>query len=336
MVMFSIEKIVQKKVYTKLDFSSSVFMGGKFLQSWEWGEFIEKTGDKITRVIIKNKTGTAIGKATLIFKKMLPLFSYAYCPFGPLLNYKNLSEESEEKIFKALKNFCKNSGYCFLRFNPPLLKKFSCLPAELKLSQAKTKQPEKTLYLSLDKDSEELLADMKAKTRYNIRLAEKKNILIKKESSSETINAFLKLTQHTGNRNEFITYSEKYYKTMINTLQESGLLKIYTAFYQGEPLASNLIIFNQGVATYLHGASSNKHRNLMAPYLLQWQAVLDAKEQGLNYYDFWGIDEKKWPGVTRFKMGFGGNIAEFHPTYEIPAQEKKYSLYNKIRRLVRR
>lgn len=334
--MFSVEEVTQKKVYNQLDFSSSVFMEGKFLQSWEWGEFIKKTGNKITRFIIKDKNKKIIGRATLVLKKMLPFFSYAYCPCGPELDYKKLKTDELNQIFKILGDSCKKSGCFFLRFNPPLLENHFCILAGLKLSQAKTKQPEKTLYLSLKKDPEELLANMKAKTRYNIRLASKKNILIKQANSPEAIDAFLKLTKDTGVRDGFVIYPEKYYRTMIASLQKSGFLKIYTAFYQGEPLASNLIIFNQGVATYLHGASSNQHRNLMAPHLLQWQAILDAKKQGFDYYDFWGIDEKKWPGVTRFKMGFGGNIAEFHPTYEIPIQENKYSLYSKVRQLVKR
>ncbi len=334
MPAFSIEKTNRQDVYEKFNFPQPAFREGEFLQSWQWSNFIEKINGKTIKILVKDSNKKTVGKALLVIKKMGPLFSYAYCPCGPILDYQNLEKSDLALIFKALEEFCKKLNCFFFRFNPPLPKNFSNLPVEensLVLSQAKTKQPEKTLYLPLKNSPEKILELMKAKTRYNIRLAGRKKLSVKKENSLENLNAFLKLVKETKERNNFDIYPTAYYQTLAKIFRENGFLKIYTAFYKKNPLASIMVITHKNTATYLHGSSSNNFRNLMAPYLVQWEAILEAKSQNLDYYDFWGIDEKKWPGVTRFKMGFGGEVAEFQPTYEIAVQKRKYFFYNKIR-----
>jgi len=339
MAAFFIEQLNQKDAYEKINFPKLNFKGGLFLQAWDWGSFMKKIGNRVMRISIKNKNKKIVGKALLIIKKIGPFFSYAYCPYGPVLDYQNLKKAEIILIFRAIQKFCKQLNCFSFRFNPPLSKNEFSFPAEeigWQLSQARTKQPEKTLYLSLEKSSQKLLEEMKAKTRYNIRLAGRKKISLSRENSPEALNAFLKLVKETAKRNEFTAYPKEYYQKMISVFQKNNFLKIYTASYKNKPLATILIIYYKDTATYLHGASSNNFRNLMAPYLLQWEAIVDAKKKNLHYYDFWGIDEKKWPGVTRFKMGFGGTRAEFQPTYEMPVQKIKYFLFSKIRFLLKK
>jgi len=169
-------------------------------------------------------------------------------------------------------------------------------------------QPAKTLLLDLNKTEEELLAEMHQKTRYNIRLAEKKGVVVR-ESESE-LDSFYDLISNTYNRKGLSVYNKEYYKKLLANF--SGA-KIYLAEYQGKILCANLVLPFGDTITYLHGGSSEEGKNLMAPHLLQWEAIKKAKELGYKYYDFWGIDEKKWPGVTRFKKGFGPASAETSP-----------------------
>lgn len=94
---------------------------------------------------------------------------------------------------------------------------------------------------------------------------------------------------------------------MLKVLSSNGIAKIIVAKYQDKIIATNLVIFFNDWCVYLHGASNYDYRDKMAPYLLQWETIKKAKQQGKKYYDFWGVDEKKWPGVTRFKYGFAPN-----------------------------
>jgi lipid II:glycine glycyltransferase (peptidoglycan interpeptide bridge formation enzyme) len=111
------------------------------------------------------------------------------------------------------------------------------------------------------------------------------------------------------------------------------LAKIYFAEYEGKVLCANMMIFYGDTATYLHGGSSSADKNIMAPHLLQWEQIKLAKAKGYKYYDFWGIDEIKWPGVTRFKKGFGGFEVDYGGTWELAITKWKYTLYKLIKRI---
>ena len=344
-----IEQTSQKNLYENAAPAKTAFSAGNFLQSWQWGEFQEALNAAVQRILIKNQQQKIIGRASLL-KKTIPSgknwgLTYFYCPFGPEIAWGNLTAQQIQEFFKALTNFLKKKKLDhspradFLRFNLPMEKnpvnQGKIDPKALKwdLCQAKTKEPVQTLFLDLTKSEEILLKEMKAKTRYNIRLAGKKNLVITKGSSREDLENFWQLTQTTSNRNEFRAHSKEYYAKMAKILGSAGLLKIYTASFQEKPIAAILVIFYQDTATYLHGASANEFRNLMAPYLLQWQAIRDAKTQNLKFYDFWGIDEQKWPGVTRFKMGFGGNIQKSFHSYEIGLKAIPYLGYKLARKI---
>ncbi|MFH1671454.1 MAG: peptidoglycan bridge formation glycyltransferase FemA/FemB family protein, partial [Candidatus Portnoybacteria bacterium] len=142
---------------------------------------------------------------------------------------------------------------------------------------------------------------------------------------------FLGLLKETAKRDGFHLHPEDYYRKMLEIMGEK--IKLFSAGYQGKIIAGSLVCFFDDTAAYLHGASDYNTRNLMAPYLLQWQAILKAKELGLKYYDFYGIDEKKWPGVTRFKKGFGGKKVIYPGAYDVIYSPLWYWGYNLVRRL---
>ena len=138
-------------------------------------------------------------------------------------------------------------------------------------------------------------------------------------------------------RQGIVAHPEEYYRKMIETLPEE-MLKIYVAEFEGKIIAANLVLFFENTATYLHGASSNDNRNVMAPFLLQWQAILEAKERGCTRYDFGGIktvnSDNSWEGITNFKLGFSPNTKsiEFPGSYDIIINPRKYAVYRGLQR----
>lgn len=192
-----------------------------------------------------------------------------------------------------------------------------------------------TRYLDLSLSEEELLSQMKQKGRYNIRLAQKKGVIVKEET---TTNNFYQLFQETTTRDNFSGHSSEYYQTMLSKLGPKQC-QLFTAFHPEteESIASLIITYHENTATYYYGASSNKDRNLMAPYLLQWHTILEAKKRGYQSYDFMGIsaaDNKKHrlAGVSKFKAMFGGETSKFQTAFDIPVSWKywPYWLYKKL------
>jgi len=290
----------------------------EFLQSEAWASFQEKTGKKVLKLASE-------GEETYGFISKLGLgVSYIYLP-----------------RVQSLPDKMKDSNFTFLR-----------VESTEELSEAngleiQNRQPQTTLVLDLEKNEEELLSGMHAKTRYNIRLAKKKGVEIRQEKN---VDIFWQLNKQTTNRDEFRSHGKQYYKSML----EMGMCYQLTAYFENKPIASNIFIIYKNTCTYLHGASGDDHRNLMAPYLLQWQGILLAKENNCKYYDFWGVSPMvkeiegkttcfnnfcwvvghKWTGVTRFKTGFGGEIKKYPKAIDIVLQKNKYRLYKFIKKFL--
>ena len=196
-------------------------------------------------------------------------------------------------------------------------------------------QPSQTLILDLSLTAAELLQNMHAKTRYNLRLAQKKGVKIFADNSR--IDDFLNLLKTTTERDKFLGHADAYYRRL--AALDSNFIKLFLAEYDGRIIAAGLFSFYGNCVTYLHGASSNQDRQVMAPYLLQWHLISLAQEQGYKYYDFFGIDEKKWPGVTRFKLGWGGEVLKYPGTFDYvlnPKIYKFYKFFRHLRRFIRR
>ena len=187
-------------------------------------------------------------------------------------------------------------------------------------------EPDETLVVDLRLSEAELLAGMHHKTRYNIKLAEKKGVSVRlaKESDWPVV---LTLLQDTARRDHFRLHPSQYYQILFAKPQ----VKIYVAAVGGKILAVGVFTVFGDTSTYLHGASANHDRALMAPYLLHWRVMRAAKTQGLNYYDFFGISQQRWPGVTRFKLGFGGQRQAVCGTFDLVNRKGYYRLYKFLR-----
>jgi lipid II:glycine glycyltransferase (peptidoglycan interpeptide bridge formation enzyme) len=284
--------------------------------------------------------GKIVAVATLV-KKSLPMgMNYFYCPRGPIFNYQSSITNLQEFLFSEIKKIAEKEKIVFLRIEP----KEKIENCKFKIINSIDIQVKKTIMLDLSKTEEELLKEMHQKTRYNIRLAEKKGVKIA-EAGVDRFEEFWDLMSQTVNRDGFRLHDKEYYKKML----EVENIKLYFGLapcslgegrgeFENNILCAGIFSFFGDTATYLHGASSNKNRELMAPYLLQWELAKLSKVGGYKYYDFFGIDEKKWPGVTRFKKGFGGEEVLYPGTFDVVLDSFRYKAYGflrKVRRLIK-
>lgn len=287
---------------------------GGFLQSWEWGEFQSSLGREVTRLHEERD-----GKTMLAQVVTLPLpfrAEYASVSKGPL------GDMPKSTVTKVLREAFPDAA--FVRYEP------SRDGARLQVKEA---QPATTSRVDLTRGWDTVLVEMKQKTRYNVRLAEKKGVTVRL-TGVECFDDFVRLLEQTAVRDAFSLHPNDYYQSMLEHLQ-SGELRVFLAFadYQGRPIAASLMLDWHDERIYLHGASSNLHRNVMAPYMLHAFLMQEAMEKGLKVYDFWGVapigssESHPWFGVTRFKLGFGGETVRMPGTFDLPITWPMYALY---------
>lgn len=294
---------------------------GAFLQSWEWGTFQESLGFEVRRLQETVGGRTVVAQA---IRYPLPLkSSYWHIPKGPL-------GDATPKV--AIDFLCKKlSGGAFLKIEP--------MTKPRQGTVTKDRQPAVTTIVDLTQSEDELTAKMKTKTRYNIRLAQKKGVTASLVGL-DRFDDFVRLMQQTAERDGFHLHEVERYRAMLETLTTSDC-KAYLAmaFYEDRPLAANIMIDAFGMRTYLHGASSNLYRNVMAPYALHDFLIRDAKAQGLLAYDFWGIappeagESHPWAGISRFKLGFGGKVVRMPGTIDVAKQVLVYGLYRFVKKI---
>ena len=197
--------------------------------------------------------------------------------------------------------------------------------------------PPNTVFLDIGKSEKQLLEEMKPKTRYNIRLAEKKGITVK-AAGREGLETWYSLYRETCMRNSLYTHSPGYFNAVFDAKKDADMdysgnsVELLAAFYRGKPAAAMFLAFSGTRATYLYGASSSENRNLMASYALQWEAVRYARKKGLTEYDMFGIAPSPDPahplyGLYRFKTGFGGHIFHRMGCWDYPLDIRKYEIY---------
>jgi len=305
------------------------------LQSWMWGEFQTAVGRTTARIGIE-RNGQLAASALLI-KHELPLGqSYAYCPRGPVVLGQHdgrpdpaLLKEITTEIIETARGW----GSMFVRIDPPLPpgSQDHYLPLGYK-EAANQIQPRVTALLDLKQPREQILAGMKQKTRYNIRLALKKNVHVRQSISPQDVDTFLRLNRETTQRDRFVAHEDSYYKVQTEVLGRAGLLKLCIAEYDGQPLSIIVVAFHGSTATYLHGASGDAERNRMPTFAVQWEAIKEAQRLGLRWFDMHGVaptddPEHMWAGITRFKLGFGAKRHSYMGALDLPLKKTWYSLY---------
>ncbi len=314
-------------------------------QTSDWANFQEKIAGRGKSWIIGIfKEDKLVGGTVLIKHKLPRGHCFLYSARGPLLDY---SKESFPKqldcLLKAIKEIGDKEKAIFYRIDPPL----KSYPKIKGFLSAHGFQPEHTLILDLEMSEEDLLHQMKQKGRYNIRLAEKKGVSVRTSDPKDLgqflkdVDAYYSMLQETTERDGFSGHERIVYQNMVETLAGHNYASFYIAEYQGEILAAAIVTKYKDTETYYYGVSGNHKRNLMAPYLLQWQAIKDAKKAGYKYYDFLGIapDNAKnhpWEGVTSFKTKFGGQRLSYAPAREYALKPLLYWAFRLLKFLKRR
>lgn len=297
----------------------------QFAQSWNWAVFQSGTFEKLWRLAVVDGDNI-LAVAKIVKKPLMAGWSYFYCDRGPIFAGNNWNEEAGKLMFSEIEKLAQAEGAVFLRFDPI----FDVAETHFDLVKTIDIQPKKTAILDLAKNEEELLQAMHQKTRYNIRLAQKKGVTVEL-AGVDAFEEFWQLMEETRERDEFKLHGKKYYQDMLGL----DLIKLYFAKFEGKVIATSIVSHYGDMATYVHGGSSNGNRDVMAPFLLQWTAILDAQKAGLKYYDFYGVDETKWPGVTRFKMGFNPGVYEYAGTFDLVYGKAWYNVYKWLRKLRR-
>lgn len=296
-------------------------MHGSFLQSPEWEQMNQTMGRKTWRVA-----------GVLVIQHSLPSgFNYLYCP-RPLLDEVQFAD-----FFAACSHIARIEKSIFLKIDAK--EKISTDSINARIGKGRPLQPQQTIVLDLSRSEDELLGSMHEKTRYNIRLAERKGIDVLNviyRDTKEDFAIFWNLLEATAARQGFSLHQKKHYEFLSRMRTSEMSNEFFFARLgnnHGEVIAVALVNIDRdshtgaSTATYLHGASSHDHKELMAPHLLHWRIMQDAKRRSIHYYDLWGIDEKKWPGITRFKMGFAGSRVEYPPSLHIIYRPVWYAIY---------
>jgi len=336
---------------TKAEWNAFVLEnGGSFLQSWEWGEFQKKEGRGLTRAVV-NEEGRTVLVAN-IFHHPLPFKKwYWYVPYGPIVGGGSEQGKEATKIFLDHIGKVAPRNVAFVKVEPDLGFDLSLFRTAWKRSPKDVQVPE-TLIMNLTPSEEELLLGMKQKTRYNIKLALRHSVKVVSPDDQHSLDPaiFLTLLKNTAKRQGFHVHEREYYLDMMNAFldgsaeakQRGFSERLFYALYENEVVAAALVGFWGKRATYLHGASSETHRNVMAPYLLHWEIMRWTKARGCSEYDFWGVDtsaragdesKRHWEGISRFKTGFGGVPANYCGAHDLSLRPIWYDAYTLGRKL---
>lgn len=305
---------------------------GTFFQSFAFGEFQEKQASRGKSFALIAREGEEVVGTCLTVKQKLPFGkSWLWIPYGPLIK-KGFEEMALPQIFEDLARISEEEEVIFCRVEPP-----GGFPEEVGFRETNVSYtPRSTLLLDLTLSEEKLLAQMKPKGRYNIKIAKKHGIVISQSDESEKdLNAFYKILQETGGRDQFGIHTKSYYSSLLKSLPATLFLARHGS-RNGEVLAGIIVVFFRDTATYYYGASSNGSRNLMAPYLLQWEAILEAKRRGIKTYDFLGIADNprhSWAGITKFKRQFGGLEKSYPQAFEIIYRPFWFTFYQLAKKL---
>jgi lipid II:glycine glycyltransferase (peptidoglycan interpeptide bridge formation enzyme) len=281
------------------------------LQTGEWGELKSTFGWDPVRFIMEDGPG-----AQILFRRLPLGLTLAYLP-KPVFS-ERLAVTSDQ-FWVEVDSICKKRRAVFLKIELDTWESDFMLHHSAFILSKHNIQPPRTLVVNIQGTEDDLLARMKQKTRYNIRLAEKKGVTVR---PWEDLAAFHRMMQITGGRDRFGVHSLEYYRRAYELFHPAGMAELLVAEYEGKPLAALMVFARGRRAWYVYGASNDEERNRMPTYLLQWEAMRWARSKGAEEYDLWGVPDEEeetleaqftersdglW-GVYRFKRGFGGQL----------------------------
>lgn len=341
-----------------------------FLQSYEWGQVKSKYGwspyyavwtadGKFTVSQSADNwsldTGNFVAASLILKRTAFRRFSIFYAPKGPLMDWTN--ESLRKRVLDDLQSFAKKQGAIFLKLDPDVVlghgvpasmdevteKGGQAVMSDLKrrgwVEASDQIQFRNTVMVDLSASEEEILMRMKQKTRYNVRLAEKKGVVVRVGNLGD-LEMLYKMYAETSVRDGFVIRYEEYYMTVWKLFMQESVHGQPSAVpliaeVDNEPVAAIFLFMFAGRGYYVYGMSRDKHREKMPTYLLQWAAMKHAKAHGCLTYDLWGApdvfdeSDSMW-GVYRFKEGMGGDVVRTLGAYDFAPSKFWYSMYSDV------
>jgi lipid II:glycine glycyltransferase (peptidoglycan interpeptide bridge formation enzyme) len=341
------------------------------LQTWEWAQIKNEVGwkaypfawdQKGSRLALQDLAIHDVGAAAMILQRSIAVRGFSarmrvmYVPKGPLLDWSNAA--LRRRILDDLTSIARKSGAIFIKIDPNLqvgrgipgepgsredvtgLEVLSDLKERGWIFSSDQIQFRNTVWVDLSIAEDEILARMKQKTRYNIRLAERKGVKIRPGTEAD-FGLLYRMYAETSNRDGFVIREENYYQRIWKIFLDNQCTKPgvslpaaqpFIAEVEGEAVAAIIPVRFTRTAWYLYGMSFDRHREKMPNYLLQWEAMRWAKRSGCQVYDLWGApdqfteDDSMW-GVYKFKEGLGGQVIRTAGAWDLPVQPLLYRLY---------
>ena len=334
------------------------------LQTWEWAQLKAAYGWTPMPFIWRSGTGDndSVVSAAMILRRAVINRGFAarlcilYAPKGPLLDWSN--ESHSNQVLYDLQQYAKKQGAIFLKIDPDVVLGtgipeqedaredrngqvvISALKQNGWLFSSDQIQFRNTVQIDLSVSEEELISRMKQKTRYNVRLANKKGVIVRVGNLAD-MPLLYKMYAETSVRDGFVIRNEGYYRSVWASFMKSTEVddqpsaEPLVAEVNGEPIAAIIVFYFAGRAYYIYGMSFEMHRERMPNYLLQWEAMLRAKARGCSVYDLWGApdnfseNDSMW-GVFRFKEGLGGRVIRTLGAWDYPASIIWYKTYTRV------
>ena len=325
---------------------------GHLLQSWTWGEFKARFGWQPLRIAAIE--GNSILAAAQVLFRPLPAsrLTTAYIPKGPLVHRCRSLAAPTAALLSALHDICRRKRALSLKVEPDWedgTEEHNWLLARGFAPSEQTVQPRRTVVIDLTLGEEAILAQMKSKTRYNVRLAQRKGISVRL-GTTDDLPTFYELLKATGQRARFGIHTQAYYAQAWHLFAAQEAIALLLAQYEGKTLAAIMAFAWGRKAWYMYGASSDEERQRMPTYLLQWEAMRWARARGCETYDLWGIpdvhESKIGPhiadaeehgvlstgmgGLYRFKRGFGGREIRYVGAYDYVYSKSLYRLLTAV------
>ena len=311
-----------------------------FTQRFAYGEWHRRSGRMVRHFVVRD--GSKIISIFQIIKYSLPFGkSLLYIPHGPVIA-DSVPSEFPLQFAQKLQEVANEESAIFARFDPFPPNSSITIPTAIPrpLNHSSFQQPQTEWTLDIQKSDHDLLAAMHEKTRYNIRLAERRGVeaQIIESNPSNYFDIFYTLLSQTAARDSFRLHPKSYYENIIRTSDQHRNILLVLARYQNTILAANLVVLFAKTAYYIFGGSSSEHRNVMAPHLAHWRTIQYLRDLGYTGYNFGGISSEKirsdgWDGFSTFKRRFGGRAVTYGTPLDMVIQPGWYCLYQTIKRV---
>jgi lipid II:glycine glycyltransferase (peptidoglycan interpeptide bridge formation enzyme) len=305
------------------------------LQCWQWGEFRQNTGVKVIRL-----GSYEHNKLTQTIQMTLHPIPHTKWTIG----YIPKSTVPGKQMLDTLREIGAQYHCIFIKMEPNIQKndtdmKYLTSFSDIHVS-AHPLFTHFSFQLDLTKTEDELLKNMQSKTRYNIRIAQKHNVVVQEDDSDEAFQHYLNLMMETTKRQRYFAHTASYHKLMWQTLKKENIAHLLTATFnqnnKTHTLVSWVLFLFNNVLYYPYGASSSLFRNVMASNAMMWETIRFGKKYHAELFDMWGSlgpnpnSQDPWYGFHRFKQGFGATLVEFLGSFDLVISPFLYHVYNNL------